>query len=111
WHVAGLVPLGRELTADERCRFVHADFFVRARSEGLDPENPARRFHAILLDIDHTPEHLLHPSHAGFYEPAGLQRFAEHLHPGGIFAMWSDGLPQDRFLRSLEGVFNEVKAE
>jgi len=27
WHRQGLVPLGKELTSDSRCKLVHADFF------------------------------------------------------------------------------------
>lgn len=110
WHRAGLVPLGRELTDDPRCRFVHADFFAQVRSPGLDPENPARRFHAILLDIDHTPRHVLHPSHAALYAPDGLKNLARHLRPGGIFAMWSDAPADEAYLQALGKIFGEVEA-
>jgi len=110
WHVAGLVPVGKELTDDSRCRFVHADFFAQVRSPGLDPENPERRFHAILLDIDHTPRHVLHPSHGALYESEGLQHLARHLHPGGIFAMWSDAPADDGFLSALGEVFVEIES-
>src|SRR5436305_6067603 len=51
WHEGGLVPLGAELTRDPRVRMLQADFFDRAQSAaGFDPEEPGRRFHAILLD-------------------------------------------------------------
>src|SRR5712671_7851485 len=60
WHESGLLPLGPELTADPRCRFVHGDFFALAASkEGFDPNAPARRFDAVLVDIDHSPDFLL----------------------------------------------------
>jgi spermidine synthase len=110
WHQAGLVPLGRELAGDPRCRFVQADFFAQVRSPGLDPENPGKLFHAILLDIDHTPRHVLHPSHAALYEPDGLEHLARHLHPGGIFAMWSDAPVDEDYLQALRKVFGEVEA-
>lgn len=110
WHQTGRVPLGPELTADARCQFLLADFFARVSAEGLDPENPSRRFHAILLDIDHTPTHLLHPSHAAFYGPAGLARLAAHLLPQGVFAMWSDGGPDENFLNALRSVFSSAEA-
>ncbi len=110
WHTAGLVPLGKELTDDARCRFVEADFFAQVRSVGLDPENPSRRFHAILLDIDHTPRHVLHPSHGALYEPEGLKNLARHLHPGGVFAMWSDAPVDQGFLHALGEVFVETKS-
>jgi hypothetical protein len=60
WHAEGLVPLGPELTGDLRCRFVQGNFFALAASEaGFDPAVPARRFDAVLVDIDHSPDFLL----------------------------------------------------
>jgi spermidine synthase len=107
WHQRGLVPLGPRLTADPRCRFVHGDFFALANAPdpGFDSAEPGRRFHAVLLDIDHSPRNLLSPANAAFYEPAGLRTLARHLHPGGVFALWSDDLPDDAFLASLREVF------
>src|SRR3954470_4158301 len=68
WHRRGLVPLGEKLTSDGRCRMVRADFFERARSaDGFDPAEPHRKFHAVLLDIDHSPRDLLDPRNATFY--------------------------------------------
>ena len=112
WHERGLVPLGAELTADPRCRFVHGDFFALAAEpgRGFDPANLGRRFHAVLLDIDHSPRHLLHPRHGEFYAPAGLRRLAAHLHAGGVFALWSDDVPDAPFLGSLREVFATAEA-
>ena len=111
WHQKGLVPLGAKLSHDSRCRFVHADFFACARSaEGFDPEQPGRLFHAVLLDIDHSPRHLLHPQNATFYEPEGLRALAAHLRPGGIFALWSDATPDDEFFDALGAVFATARA-
>src|SRR3954467_6618991 len=60
WHRQGLVPLGEKLTGDRRTRIVHGDFFALAQSaDGFDPERPGRQFHAVLLDIDHSPANLL----------------------------------------------------
>lgn len=112
WHQSGLIPAGKSLTADPRCRYVHGDFFaLAASSEGFDPEAPARLFHAVILDVDHSPRHVLHPSHAAFYDPAGTLKLAGHLHPGGIFALWSNDPPDDDYLAVLRGVFTEVRAE
>ena len=112
WHKQGLVPLGVGLTGDARCRFVQGDFFALAGAPqtGFDPVQPARRFHAILLDIDHSPRNLLHARHAAFYEPAGLRRLVEHLHPGGVFAMWSDDPPDTEFLEKLSQTFVHSQA-
>ena len=110
WHRRGLVPLGVQLTADPRCRFVHGDFFKLAKSASIDPENPGKKFHAILLDIDHSPRSLLHQRHQSFYEAAGLRQVAAHLHPGGVFAMWSDDPPDEEFLRALDLAFADTRA-
>lgn len=110
WHRRGLVPLGAELAADPRCRFVQGDFFARVNSNALDPDNPGRQFHAILLDIDHSPKDLLHPRHASFYATEGLRALTRHLHPGGVFAMWSDDAPEDEFLAHLAASFATARA-
>jgi len=111
WHQRGLVPLGNQLTSDPRCRMVHADFFECAQSaDGFDPEQPERKFHAVLLDIDHSPRNLLHPRNAAFYQADGLRALAAHLHPSGVFALWSDDPPDERFLGLLGGAFATVRA-
>ncbi len=111
WHEQGLVPLGRTLTANPRCRFVHGDFFALAASKtGFDSEQPGRRFHAVLLDIDHSPRDLLHARHRSFYEPAGLRTFATQLHPDGVFALWSDEPPDEEFMQALDAAFVTSRA-
>jgi hypothetical protein len=109
WHEKGLVPLGPGLTGDDRCRFVHGDFFGRALATGddpgFDPDNPDRRFHSILLDIDHSPKNLLHENNAAFYQADGLRRLASKIHPGGVFALWSDDAPDETFMAALNEVF------
>ena len=71
---------------------------------------PQRLFDAVLLDVDHTPRHVLHPSHAAFYEPAGLRRLARHLKPGGVFALWSDDPPDAKFMTVLTEVFEDARS-
>lgn len=110
WHRRGLVPLGTQLTADPRCRFVQGDFFKLATSPSFDPEDPGKRFHAILLDIDHSPRNLLDRSHQTSYEAEGLRRIAGHLRPGGVFAMWSDDPPDEEFLKALDEAFADSRA-
>ena len=107
WHQQGLLPLGEQLTSDPRCRFVHGDFFAMSasRSKGFDPENRRRRYHAILLDVDHSPRDVLHFSHAPFYEADGLRRLTSHLLPGGVFALWSNEPPDEQFHVALSEVF------
>jgi spermidine synthase len=110
WHQRALLPDTAALAADPRVRLQRGDFFAMADGDGFDPVEPGRRFHAVLLDIDHTPRHVLHPSHSAFYSPAGLGRLVEHLHPGGVFALWSDDPPDQEFEAVLAGVFERSEA-
>jgi len=106
WHRRDLLPFAAQLTSDPRSRLVRGDFFAMVESAGgLDSDVPGRRFHAIVVDIDHTPSQVLHPSHAGFYTPEGLRRLAGHLHPGGVFALWSNDPPDADFNAVLAEVF------
>lgn len=113
WHRRHLVPLGAELASDARCRFLHADFFARAADPetGFDPQTAGAKWHAVLLDIDHSPRHLLDGRHAAFYRAEGLQALAAQLHPGGVFALWSDDPPDGNFLAALAAVFARARAE
>ena len=112
WHETGLLPLGKILTNDSRCQLRLGDFFALASSaEGFDADEPGRRFDAILVDIDHSPDALLDPQNAGFYQAESLQRFAGHLNPGGVFGLWSDDRPDDGFTERLAGVFATARAK
>ena len=110
WHRRHLVPLGAELTSDPRCELVHGDFFAMVADGLLTDDQDQSRFDAILVDIDHTPRHLLNPRHAGFYEPEGLRRVAEQLRPGGVFGLWSDDPPDEDFLTIVAAEFDRVHA-
>lgn len=112
WHREHLIPAGAALTSDPRCRLLHGDFFAGLREGGeLDPEQPGRRWDAVVVDIDHTPHHHLDPSHADLYDAAGLGRVASRLRPGGVFALWSDDPPDTAFMQVLESVLVDVRAE
>ncbi|MFC4857804.1 spermidine synthase [Actinophytocola glycyrrhizae] len=111
WHEQGAIPLGERLVADPRCAMVHGDFFALVRSPGLTPSAPGQRFHAVLVDIDHSPRHLLNPGHAAFYQPDGLRGVRDHLRPGGVFALWSNDAPDAEFVAALESGFADVRAD
>lgn len=105
WHRKGLLPFADELTGDARCHLLHGDFFDLVRGDAGFGAPVPDRVHAILLDIDHSPEWVLHPSHADFYTPEGLRRLGDLLQPGGVFALWSDAPPEAGFLAALGTVF------
>jgi spermidine synthase len=112
WHRRGLVPFGKQLASDPRCTLLHADFFEVASSSGggFDPAAPARLVHAVLLDIDHSPSHWLHPVNSAFYTAPALRNLANKLHPDGIFGLWSNDPPDAEFSHLLDTVFQSSEA-
>ena len=109
WHRAGLVPNGEVLTNDARCELRQGDFFELART-GFDASEPERKFDAVLLDIDHSPEHFLDQSNESLYTADGLASVRNQLKPGGIFALWSNDPASDDFTEHLRSVFGSATA-
>lgn len=109
WYERELVPAA--VPSSERTRLVNGDFFALSDGRGFDPVSPDMRFHAIILDIDHSPRHLLNPAHAGLYTAQGTARLAKHLHPGGVFAVWSNDPPDADYLDVLRTAFASAQAE
>jgi len=112
WHNQGLVPMKRRLAEDPRCSLVHADFFQWA-SRDADPcsADHTRQVHAVLLDIDHTPDHWLSPGNRSFYTADGLAALASRLRPGGVFGLWSNDLPDEGFTELLEAAFASAESK
>jgi len=106
------VPMGAELMADDRCELVLGDFFSLATSDsnGFGEANNDEKVHAVLLDIDHSPDFWLSPSNHSFYTEQGLRAMADKIHSGGAFALWSDDLPDERFTHLLNCVFDSSEA-
>jgi spermidine synthase len=112
WHKQHLVPQGKILTDDSRCRLVHADFFALSSGllPGFDPISPSKKFDAVLLDIDHTPTHFLNKTNSHFYSEKGLKELSRHLKSHGVFALWADGSPEEAFTDHLKSVFIDVES-
>jgi spermidine synthase len=109
WHERRLLPDVAGLAADPRTTLLHGDFFsLVAGGQGFGQGTP-ERLHAVLLDIDHTPRHVLHPSHAAFYTADGLRALHRLLHPGGVFALWSDDPPDEALLELLRAEFTTAQ--
>ena len=109
WHQAGLVPLGAVLNKDGRCEMRQGDFFALART-GFDASAPDRKFDAVLLDIDHSPEHYLDPGNKSLYTSKGLAAVQSQLKPGGTFALWSNDSASEDFTAHLKSVFGSATA-
>ena len=109
WHRDGLVPLGKVLTDDDRCELRQGDFFELAKT-GFDANARGKHFDAVLVDIDHTPEHLLNPTNKSLYTSEGLAAIRNQIKPGGSFALWSDDPASDKFTDRLGEVFGTATA-
>jgi len=103
WHRRELLPDLVGLATDPRCHLVHDDFFAL-----VEQQRSAATYDVLLIDVDHTPGHVLDPSHAAFYSFEGLGRLASLLRPDGVFALWSDDPPDPTFLAVLRSAFLTV---
>lgn len=109
WHVSRVVPLGRRLSEDIRCEMLKGDFFELART-GFDVSDRKRKFDAVLLDIDHSPEYFLDQKNEIFYGFEGLKSLCKQLKDGGVFALWSNDPTDEEFRKHLESVFGKAMA-
>ncbi len=109
WHQAGLVPNGEVITKDARCELRQGDFFELART-GFDAAKPGRKFDAVLLDIDHSPEHFLDQNNRSLYTAEGLGSIKKQLKPTATFALWSNDPASEDFTAHLRSVFTTATA-
>lgn len=107
WHTNRLVPAADRLMDDPRCTLMHGDFFEHVETV---PTRAADYYDAILLDIDHSPESLLHSRHGRFYSSEGFEHMAMHLRPSGVFSLWSADAPPLPLLDRLGEVFASVSS-
>ena len=112
WHQRGLLPVGDILATDPRSELVEGDFFklATASDSGFDQSQPQQPVHAVLLDIDHSPSHWLNDANQSFYTEESLRRVAAKICAGGIFALWSNELPDKAFSELLSRVFIKCEA-
>ncbi|HLL24204.1 MAG TPA: hypothetical protein VK427_18860 [Kofleriaceae bacterium] len=104
WVERGVIPLGKELTADPRYHAIHDDVFERLGRP------PTKLYDLILIDVDHSPDERLGESSDSFYAQPRLALAARHLKPGGVFGMWSTS-PNPRFAAELRKTFQHGAIE
>ncbi len=109
WHKRCLVPNGQILTNDERCELRQGDFFALARTS-FDTADPTRKFDAVLLDIDHSPEHYLDPENGSLYTAEGLTAIKAQLQSNGTFSIWSNDPASRDFTAHLHTIFPHATA-
>jgi spermidine synthase len=109
WHRSRLVPIGRILSEDKRCELRQGNFFDLART-GLDSSDRGRKFDAVLLDIDHSPQHFLDRKNEAFYGAEGLSALRTQIKTGGVFALWSNDPLDENFTKHLDTQFGQATA-
>jgi len=65
-------------------------------------------YDAILLDVDNSPDALVHNDNARLYRRDGLARTKAALQPGGRVVYWSAN-PDKSFARALESIYRRVE--
>lgn len=112
WHLARLLPTAPALVDDDRTTLHLGDFFAMAAAAELPRAGGGTTpYDAVLLDVDHTPSHLLAAAHAPFYSTEGLTRLAAQMTADAVFGLWSDDPPDETFLDVLGTVFSNVRGE
>ncbi|RBP51410.1 spermidine synthase [Arenicella xantha] len=104
WHRDAVLPIGDVLAAHARCELVLGDFFEIATDQHVGFQDDLQ-VHAVLLDIDHSPQHWLNDSNAAFYTEESLQKVANKILSGGVFGLWSNDVPDQAFIDRLNQVF------
>ena len=82
WNRGPLAPLAGEPLRDRRVRLETRDVASVIRAN-------ARRFDAILLDVDNGPDAFTTSANGHLYSDAGLAAVRAALNPGGAIAVWS----------------------
>ncbi len=102
WNREFLTSVNGLLLDDPRVRIHRRDVGEIIERAGKD------RYHAILLDVDNSPDPLVQKGNAKLYNRGGIARTKAAMHSGGRVVFWSAN-PDKDFARSLERVFQNVE--
>ena len=102
WNREFLTGVNGLLVDDPRVRIHTRDVGELIERVGKD------RYHAILLDVDNSPDPLVQKGNARLYNRGGIARTKAALHPGGRVVFWSAN-PDKDFAESLKRVFKNVE--
>ncbi|MEO1731432.1 MAG: spermidine synthase [Pseudomonadota bacterium] len=104
WARGPLAQLTGNCLDDPRGRVM-----LRDVGELIDGAGKAKRYDAILLDVDNGPDGIVRDDNDRLYTRTGLAKAREALNPGGILAVWS-AAPDPAFTRRLKEAGFAVEA-
>jgi spermidine synthase len=102
WNRGFLMEVNGRFVDDPRVKIHTCDVGELIQNAGKN------RYHAILLDVDNSPDPLVQKGNARLYNRGGLQRAKAALHSGGRVVYWSAN-PDKDFARSLGSLFKNVE--
>jgi len=102
WNREFLTDVNGKLVDDPRVQIHIHDVAEIIKRVGKD------RYHAILLDVDNSPDPLVQKGNAGLYDGGGIAAAKAALHSGGRVVYWSAN--QDKsFAKSLGKAYGKVE--
>lgn len=108
WNRGVLEHINGKALSDPRVVMNNADFMNILKEEaGAAVQDPARRFHVIMVDTDNGSSWLSLSSNAGIYEEEGLKLINRCLYPGGWACFWCSDR-EVKFERRLKKYFMDV---
>lgn len=102
WNREFLREVNGLLLDDPRVRIHRKDVAELINRVGND------RYHAILLDVDNSPDPLVQKGNAGLYDSCGIARAKAALQPRGRVVYWSAN-PDKSFAKSLNKIYKHVE--
>jgi spermidine synthase len=102
WNREFLSEVNGILLDDPRVRIHRKDVAELINRVGND------RYHAILLDVDNSPDPLVQKGNAGLYDSNGIARAKAALQPRGRVVYWSAN-PDKSFAKSLNKIYKHVE--
>jgi len=97
WNYEEVEGLNDGILADERTIIFRGDVYQRIKEAA---QKGAKRYDAILLDVDDGPSALIQPQNSKLYGGYGLETIKRALTPGGRAAFWT-ATSEPQLLKSL----------
>ncbi len=107
WFHTRLLPTARRIFADQRARVVCRDVLAAVASDRLDPHAaPGLRVDALLVNVAAFADE--QEGRAVGWSHAGGSDLGRVLRPGGVLALWSDGVTSTNVNPAMGAIVQQV---